>query len=92
MDLQSLFAGQRKMFELLVTLEEHGTLYVEELGRLGWNKKTALTTLRRLEKNSLVYHEVEFGGNKGSRKWYKLTEKGKEVLSRLNEIDQLLRT
>lgn len=90
MNLQSLFAGQRKMFELLVTLDKHDRLYIEEFGRLGWNKKTALMALRRLETSGLVSHEVEFGGNKGSRKWYRLTEKGREVLSHFGEIDRIL--
>lgn len=79
-----------RIFEMLSLIHRRGRLYQAQLEREGWNRVTMTKVLRKLVEQGLATPEVEFCGRNGTRVWYSLTPKGRNVAELVVKVDELL--
>lgn len=85
----SLFAGKRRMLELLWALGQHEPVYTYQLINIGWQGPTVSRLLEAMKKDGLVEYEFELRQGRAV-KWIRLTPKGRKVLEHLQAANDIL--
>jgi DNA-binding PadR family transcriptional regulator len=88
----STIAGRRKTLEVLEILAKRAPVYAEQLAKEGWDRVTLHRAFTVLESMGIVSYRLEFCGGMGTRKWVELTDKGKDVVGYVREIEKIIRS